>query len=132
MRWVMIATIVVDLLLTLHGQPSSYWRDSITAIEPNPPVRHLMVLGILPFLAAFVIYCVLAFVLASVLPPWIAGVTSQVFTLGHFYAGSTWLEARMGLGMNGVYLYAVPLAIVIMICVHLPADPEGQRDSKRV
>jgi hypothetical protein len=107
---------IVDLLLTLHGQPKSYWQNPATALEPNPLVRHLMVKGIGAFLLAVAIYCAIAFLLVSILPRWIGFVTALVYSLGHFYAGSTWLEARMGMGMNGVYLYAVPLAVAIAIC----------------
>ena len=120
LRWVMVATIVIDLLLTLHGQPGSYWQNPATALEPNPPVRHLMMMGIGPFLVVVTVYCAIAVLLVSVLPGWIGLVTALVFSRGHFYAGSTWLEARMGLGMNGVYLYAVPLAIAIAICTRAP------------
>ncbi len=120
LRWVMVATIVIDLLLTLHGQPGSYWQNPAMALEPNPPVRQLMVMGIGPFLAGVTIYCAIAVLLVSFLPGWIGLVTALVYSLGHFYAGSTWLEARMGLGMNGVYLYAVPLAIAIAICSRAP------------
>ena len=116
LRWIMLATMAIDLLLTLHGQPRSYWHDPATALEPNPPVRYLMHMGLLPFLVAVVLYCGVAFAVVSLLPSWIGYVTALVFSFGHFYAGSTWLEARMGLGMMGVYAYAVPLALGIGLC----------------
>ncbi len=87
-----------------------------------------MVMGIGTFLFAVAIYCAVAFLLVSVLPRWIGFVTALVYSLGHFYAGSTWLEARMGLGMNGVYLYAVPLAIAIAICTGAPEKSSNQGD----
>ena len=116
MRWIMLATMMIDLALTLHGQPRSYWRDPATALEPNPPVRYLMQMGVLPFLVVVILYCGIAFALVSFLPSWIGYVTALVFSFGHFYAGSTWLEARMGWGMTGVYIYAVPLALAIALC----------------
>lgn len=112
----MLGTMVVDLVLTLYGQPRSYWRDPATALEPNPAVRYLMHMGVIPFLVAVVLYCGIAFSLVSFLPSWIGYVTALVCSLGHFYAGSTWLEARMGWGMTGVYVYAVPLALAIALC----------------
>jgi hypothetical protein len=118
----MMGVIIIDLLLTLHGQPKTYWHDPSTALEPNPGVRHVMVLGWAPFLLITALYCAAAFALASFLPVRVSFVASLVYTLVHFYAGSTWLEWRMGLGMNSVFLYGISLAIAIALC--LRSDPK--------
>ena len=39
LRWIMLGAMLFDLLITLAGQPVTYWVDPTAAVEGNPVVR---------------------------------------------------------------------------------------------
>jgi hypothetical protein len=116
-RWVMAATMIVDLAITLHGQPLSYWSDPLTAFEPNQLVRAVMTRGWCMFLAVAIAYIAALVSVVSLLRRKAGFVTLLVFVLAHFYAGSTWLDIRWNLGMSGPILYGIALSFAMTLAI---------------
>jgi hypothetical protein len=114
-RWIMAFTMLVDLAITLHGQPLSYWRDPSTAFEPNHVVRAVMVEGWTTFVAVSFAYMTALLVLVSLLKRKPGFITLLVFVLVHFYAASTWLDMRWRLGMAGPILYGMILSFLMTV-----------------
>ena len=50
-RWIAAATLLVDMSLTLLGQPNSYWSHPDTAYEGNVVSRYFLVHGWAAFAA---------------------------------------------------------------------------------
>src|SRR4051812_25027532 len=93
LRWVMIAGMVLSFILTLAGQPKSFWRDPTTAIRGDAQPLHsttnhtfefFLSHGALPYLAANLLYLAIAFAIVSRLPRKIAviAIFSVIFAHG--------------------------------------------------
>jgi hypothetical protein len=111
--WLLLAVIAFDFVVTLVGQPSSYWGDAHTAREANPLFAWFMVRGIAWYLSLIVAYMASVGVLLTVLPRRGAIVTGLVFLLSHYFAACTWLTLRFDLGMTGPVIYATVLSITL-------------------
>ncbi len=126
LRWVMTAVILVDIALTLSGQPPSYWKDPSTVDEGNRLFHQIMSKGIMVTLLVDLIYVSGSVLLVSILP-WRVGLTLLLaLVLGHFFGGSTWLCFRYQLGATGMVLYGLLLAVVFVI-VAFPLGPKNPR-----
>lgn len=106
-RWVMIAAIGFSMLLTLGGQPGSFWRDPTKAIWADGRLLHaattpafdfLLGHGVTVFVAANLLYMTVAFFLASRLPRTIALVAFFSVIFAHGYGASMWLAMRFHFG----------------------------------
>jgi hypothetical protein len=114
-RWVMVAAVLVDLVVTLGGQPVSYWRNPNTAFEADHVVRAVLVHGLQILLPVAFAYVVSLLLLVSLLPAKTGFVVMLVFVFSHFYAATTWLDVRAGMGMNGPILYGLFLSFSMAI-----------------
>ena len=114
LRWVMVAVILVDMLLTWIGQPASYWSDPSTVHEGNRLFHWVMTKGYLVALLVKLLYTAGTFLLVSILPWRLGLILLFASTLGHYFGASTWLCYRYQLGATGMVLYGVLLATVIM------------------
>ena len=112
--WLMLAVIAFDFVITLIGQPSSYWHDPHTAREATPLFAWFMVRGIFWYLAFILLYMASVTVLIRVLPRQAAIITGLVFLLSHYFAACTWLTLRFGFGMIGPIVYAVLLSTALV------------------
>ena len=112
-RWVMAATMLVDLAITLHGQPPSYWRDPSTAFEPNHIVHAVMTRGWGVLAAVAIAYIAALVSVVSFISRNAGFITVLIFVFVHFYAASTWLDMRWNLGMNGPILYGIILSFAM-------------------
>ena len=114
LRWVMVAVILIDMAITLIGQPASYWSDPATVHEGNRLFHWIMSKGYQVTLLADLIYVGGSFFLVSILP-WRLGLTLLfALVLGHYFGASTWLCFRYQLGAAGMVLYGVLLATVLV------------------
>ena len=109
----MVLAMIFDLAMTLAGQPASYWHKPTTANEGDPIVRLIMHQGIAPLLLVSVVYCGVIVAVVSLLPRRAALIVLLVFTLWHYYGGSTWLKFRFDYEYGPV-LSAVVLAVLLV------------------
>jgi hypothetical protein len=113
LRWVMLSVMTFDLVVTLAGQPASYWHKPTTANEGDPIVRLVMHQGVVPLLLVSVVYGVTILAIVSVLPRRPALVVLLLFTLWHYYGASTWLQFEFGYAYGG-FLSGVVLAALLV------------------
>ncbi len=52
----MVFAVLMDLIITLAGQPATYWHDPSKAREGNMFIRLFMVRGYLPFILCWLFY----------------------------------------------------------------------------
>jgi hypothetical protein len=87
-----VSLALVDMGLTLAGQPSDYWGGDYAAVlEANPLARLLLEIHPGLFAAASVAYLAAIALAVFRLPPRGARCLALVFTLTHAFGGSTWL-----------------------------------------
>jgi hypothetical protein len=113
LRWIMIATIVIDAANTLRGQPLTYWTDPSTANEHNPFVRFFAHLGYQPFILYWVIYAAAAFFIVSRVPRRFAPIATFAFILPHYFGAASWWVYTWGYGQNAATVYGFALAVVL-------------------
>jgi hypothetical protein len=113
--WLLAAVIVFDFGITLLGQPPSFWQHPDTANEGNPVFRWFMVRGVAVYLAFIFGYVSGVVALVSRLPRQAAIIIGLVFLLSHYFAGSTWLDFHFRLNMMGPAIYALALAIALIL-----------------
>jgi len=103
LRWLMLATMLVCVILTLAGQPSAFWIHPDSAIRADglgihDPTNHsfdfFLGCGWLAYLACSTTLISALFLLVSVLPRWFALVLLLTVTLGDVYVGTNWLAVR--------------------------------------
>lgn len=113
----MLLVMVVDLAITLLGQPDSYWTDPRTAAEGNVVVRFFMHQGLALFALACIAYGPLAVFLVSALPRRIGLFLLLTLTLWHYHGASTWLGGHFDTRAS-VWLYGIVLAATL-VCLGL-------------
>ena len=113
LRWLMVVVILIDLSVTILGQPPSYWRDPGTAVEGNDLYRHVVVLGCAPLILAGLIYCAVLTAIASILPRFWSQAMLFSFLLGHFFGGSTWICFHFNGGMASIVIYGIVVSLGI-------------------
>jgi hypothetical protein len=115
LRWVIIGVMLIDPIVTLIGEPSSYWLHPQTVHEGNSFWRWFMMRGWSTYVLADLVYCVAAFWLASKLPRFFAALTIFAFTLGHFLGASNWFFYDWRLGMATPVLYGILLSGILVM-----------------
>jgi hypothetical protein len=105
LRWVMIGVMTIDPLVTLIGQPHSYWAHPATVREGNPFWSAFLMRGWSHYVLMDLTYCLGAFWLASSLPRFPALLCTLLFTFGHFTGASNWFFYDWRLGMATPVLY---------------------------
>lgn len=114
LRWVMIGVMLFDPLVTLIGQPGSYWAHPETVYEGNPFWRSVMVHGWWAYLSMDLLYCLGAFWLSTIVPRFYAVVVLFTFIFGHFSGGSNWFFYVWRLGMQAPVIYGTALSLIIV------------------
>jgi hypothetical protein len=123
MRWIVVGVILFDALLTLGGQPGSFWRDPETAIRgdglsihaaTNHNFEFFLGQGWLAYLAATLAYAAVAYGLVSVLPRRVALFLVFSFIFGHGFGAANWIVVRFHLGIEGgPGIYCVPVGLAL-------------------
>ena len=114
LRWVMIATLLGDLLVTLAGQPASYWSHPSTVVEGNKFVAPILSRGFLHVLLFAVIGVAGLLFTVSVLPKRGALILVLTVTLSGYFGISSWLVYDFHFGSAAEMIGAVVLAIVLV------------------
>ncbi len=110
----MAGVILFDMAATFAGQPASYWSDPATVHEGNRLFHWVMSRGYPVAMLVDAVYLAGSVLLVSILP-WRLGLTLLfALVLGHYFGGSTWLCFRYGLGAQGMVLYGLLLAAVLV------------------
>ena len=113
-RWVVVPVIAIDLVCTLVGQPSSYWKSPTSGIEANPFFAWFLYRGQGFFIFWSVCYIAVVVLLTWILPRRLATVALLSFILGHFFGASTWMLFRFGLGISAPVIYGIAIASVLV------------------
>jgi hypothetical protein len=119
--FLLAAVIAFDFLVTILGQPHSYWVDPRTAHEGNPVFRWFMFQGAVCYFAFIAAYIAGVVGLVSRLPQQTAIIVGLVFLLTHYFAASSWLAFHFHLDLVGPVVYAVVLS-VWLISIMGPSD----------
>ena len=141
LRWVMTGAILFSMILTLAGQPESFWLHPATAIRgdglsiynpTNPCFEFFLGRGWQLFLLASLVYCGLAFLLVSLLPRRASLIVIFSVILGHYFGGSNWLAIHWHLGIPGPSLYGMALGLLIVLSAFPEPGPETDRGIKNL
>lgn len=119
--FLLAVVIAFDFLVTVLGQPASYWLRPHTAVEGNPVFRWFMFQGAACYFVFIAAYIVGVVILVSRLPRQAAFIVGLVFLLSHYFAASTWLAFHFNFNMAGPAIYALVLSIVL-IWIRQPSD----------
>jgi hypothetical protein len=117
--WVMASAILFNILITLAGQPNSFWHDPHTAIRGDGlsiynATNHMFLFflesGWVVFLIATSTYLLVMYLLVTFLPARLALITMCSLIFAHYYDGSNWLAVRWHMGIQGPFLYGLAIA----------------------
>ena len=111
-RWVVVPVIAIDIVCTLLGQPSSYWRHPALGTEANPFFAWFLYRGVFIFWS--ICYIAGVVLLTWILPRRLAAVALLSFILGHFFGASTWMLFRFGLGIAAPVIYGIAIASLLV------------------
>ena len=130
LRWVMMGVILFDIVITLLGQPASYWTDPSMVREENQWFHFIMSQGHWVSILTDVLYLTGSFLLVTYLPWRIALTLLFALMLGHFMGGASWLCFYHRLGVQALVIYAAVLGGVIVLAgfgaAKAPAPPAGK------
>jgi hypothetical protein len=124
LRWVMVGAILFSVVLTLAGQPDSFWQHPETAMRgdglsiynaTNHTFEFFLGQGWQAFILASMVYISAAFVLVSILPRTTALIVIFSFILGHSFGATNWLSVRWHLGTNSGLLYILVVAPMALL-----------------
>ena len=122
MRWLMLAVILLDIVLTAIGQPPAYWQHPQSADEGNHLFHAVMLQGPAAWICFEIVYLAVAFLLASFTGGPCALFAVFSYILGHYYGACTWLTNHWHLGTASAVLYAMVIAAA-MVALAFPSAP---------
>jgi len=111
---VMAFATVVDAVLTLIGQPASYWRNPLSVYEANPISKYSLEHGWWAYAAYILIWIAVPWMIAiraSRLTGW---AIAFAFALGGLFGGSNWLFYVWRLGLQAPVIYGMLLSFLIV------------------
>jgi hypothetical protein len=121
LRWTTLLVMLLDAVITVIGQPASFWHDPSTTTEGNPIVRFFLARGIIPYVVVGSLYVAGTLVIASITPKRI-GLTILFFTiLGHSFGFTTWLRYHFHCSTS-ISLLRLGIAALIMLAVYQEKD----------
>jgi len=126
LAWIAAATLLVDGLVTLLGQPGSYWSDPGTAYEGNGVSRYFLVHGWWAFVAYDLSYAFGLYLGIRALPRFAGLAVGFYFLVVSFNGASNWLFFVWQLGLPAVLVYAMLVSVVLAVLVFVPERPGSQ------
>jgi hypothetical protein len=127
LAWIAAATLLVDFIVTLLGQPGSYWSQPGTAYEGNVVSRFFLVHG-WEALAAYALVYASGLYLLIVALPRLAGLAVAFFSLiGSFAGASNWLFFVWRLGLPAVLVYACLVSVFLVVLAFEPEQKSGDQ-----
>jgi hypothetical protein len=136
LRRIMIAVLLFSAILTLSGQPESYWHHPQTAIRgdglsignaTNHGFEFFLGRGWQAFIMTSMLYLAGAFLLVSLLPRKAALIAIFSFIFGHYFGETNWLVVRWHLGIGGASIYALVLALMLVLSAFPKPGPNTNR-----
>ena len=115
LRWVMLGTMVLDFLVTLIGQPHSFWIHPDTVHEGNPLSRFFLLKGWYYFAIYDLVYFTSIFLLVSYIPKRLALFLIFYFILIHFVGDSCWFFYEWRMGMQSPVIIGIILSSIIVM-----------------
>lgn len=83
---------LIDLLLTINGQPSAYWQGNLQMVKEGNPLIELFMKNSVSGIYVFIVFWLLALVLIGYyLPSKLLRVLALFFLIAHTYGSSSWL-----------------------------------------
>jgi hypothetical protein len=125
LRWVMLATMLLDFTITLAGQPRSFWHHPETMRESNQLARLFLGYGWLGYVLYALLLVLGTFLLLRVLPRTIALICVFTTILGGFLGSSNWLFFDLRMGMQIPVIYGIMLSMVI-VAFAIPARKDKE------
>ena len=115
LRWLIVGPMVLDLMNTLIGQPSSYWLNPETVHEGNPMSRYLLIHGWYTYLFVHMIFIMGLFWLVWIFPKRIGLICIFFFMFGGFIGASCWFFYVWRMGMQTPVILGIILSILIVL-----------------
>ncbi len=113
-RWIMIGTMLLDIIVTLASQPSAYWLHRTAAFESNSLFRFFLIQTTTWGFFLALLYMLASFVIVSVLPAKTALVGVFSFIICHFFRVSCWLDYHWQFGMTATIIYALLIGELVL------------------
>ena len=123
----MVGVVLFDDINTLLGQPATFWQHPETADEFNKLTHFFISHGWWWYCIEQFFYIAGAFLLARVMPRRAALVILFALILGHFDGGSSWLAHRWHFGTQGMAIYGIILAMILVLSAF---PPPNKHDAK--
>jgi hypothetical protein len=114
-RWLMVGTMLLDIIVTLMSQPGTYWQDRVSAFESNRLFHFFLVQQITWSSVLALFYILAAFIIVSILP--VKGGLAAVFSfiICHYFRVSSWLDYHWQMGMTATFIYAFLIGELILV-----------------
>lgn len=118
MKWSLIFSLLipalVDMIVTLVGQPRDYWNDFTKFFEGSPGGSALLAMHPLAFVGIFIIYLA---IVAIIFRRWnnaITYIAGIALFVGHAWGSSSWIPLFLG-----AYNWYAMIAYFIFISIPL-------------
>ena len=122
LRWITLLVMLADAVITLLGQPSSFWHNPKVANEAEPIVRFFLVQGVFAYAFVGSLYVIGSLVLASITPRKIGMTILFFLLLEHFWGVTSWLVYRMHCNIRLQNAFELGIAVLIALAVCQPPD----------
>jgi hypothetical protein len=117
LRWMVLVVMLMDAIITLIGQPPSFWKDPGTVNEHDPLVRFFLARGVLAYAIGGLLYICGSLYIASVVPrPFGLAILFYVL-LGHFWGATSWMVYGFQFGYVLINLFQVSVAVLITLAL---------------
>ena len=127
LAWIAAATLLIDGLVTLLGQPGSYWVDPGTAYEANVVSRYFLIHGWGAFATYDMVYAFGLYLGILSLPRFAGLAVGFYFLVVSFNGASNWLFFVWRLGLPAVLAYAVLVSVALAVLGFAPECPRSQQ-----
>ena len=117
LRWVTLMVMLADAVITLIGQPPTFWHDPKVANEGEPIVRFFLVRGFFTYAFVGSLYVIGSLVLASITPRNIGMTILFFLLLEHFWGVTSWLVYSMGANIRLQDAFELGIAALIALAV---------------
>ena len=117
LRWVTLAVMLTDAIVTLVGQPPNFWRDSKSVNEGEPIVRFFLSHGVIPYVVVGALYVAGVLFLASITPRRIGLTILFFFLLEHFWGATSWFMYHFGYNIRLQNIFELSIAVLIALAI---------------
>ncbi len=119
---------LLDMTVTLLGQPGAYWRNYNNALEMAPHFDYLLQQHPVAFLAGVLVWILGGMVLIRVLPGVLSLVMALTLCLGHAFGALTWLMYEFQYNYFFLFVYFPLLAFLVIVMVRAETTNHEESD----